>query len=176
MTNPYSIPDLIDAIDDHPLRWEAITLESVLSLPTLSTQNDQTHVEFFFYPIGGSIDNRQVWAPYYRVTSNATVPPYDIQYQPIPPSELNNIPTETPLGNGDLSISSREEYDAQLNILYTLTGQLVDIYPKPIDTLNDEEKQVISDYRQHFNQLVHQPILPAYIALNPGFFHWLDLS
>jgi hypothetical protein len=175
MTTHYSISDLIDAIDEHPLRWKAITLESVLSLPTLSTQHDQTHVEFFFYPVGGPIDNRQVWAPYYRITSSVTAP-YDVQYQPIHPSDLSNIPTEAPLGSGDLNISSREEYDAQLNTLYNLTGQLIDIYPKPIDTLNDQEKQVIVDYRQHFNQLVHPPTLPAYIALNPGFFHWLGLS
>lgn len=173
MTTPYSISDLIDAIDDHPLRWEVITIESVLSLPTLITQNDQTHVEFFFYPVGGPIDNRQVWAPYYRVTSSPT-PPYSVQYQPIQPTELNNIPTESPLGDGNLNISSREEYDAQLNTLYTLTAQLIDLYPKPIDTLNDSDKQAIADYHQHFHQLVQQPVLPAYIALNPAFFHWLD--
>jgi hypothetical protein len=173
MTTPYSIPDLIDAIDEHPLRWEAITLESVLSLPTLTTQNNQTHVEFFFYPVGGPIDNRQVWAPYYRVTSSVNAP-YDIQYQPIQPDELNNIPTESPLGDGNLKISSRAEYDAQLHTLYTLTGQLIGLYPKPVETLNETEQQAIADYRQHFNQLVQQPVLPAYLALNPTFFHWLD--
>jgi hypothetical protein len=172
---PHSIPDLIDAIDDHPLRWEAITIESVLSLPTLATQNDRTHVEFFFYPVGGPIDNRQVWAPYYRVTSSANAP-YDIQYQPIQPNELDNIPTESPLGSGNLNISSRTEYDAQLKILYTLAAQLIDLYPKPIDTLTESEQQAIADYRHHFNQLVHQPVLPAYIALNPTFFQWLDVS
>jgi hypothetical protein len=173
MTTPYSIPDLIDAIDEHPLRWEAITLESVLSLPTLSTQNAQTHVEFFFYPVGGPIDNRQVWAPYYRVTSSVNAP-YDIQYQPIRPNELNDISTESPLGDGNLNISSRAEYDAQLSTLYTLTGQLIDLYPKPIETLSDSDKQAIADYHQHFHQLVQQPVLPAHIALNPAFFHWLD--
>jgi hypothetical protein len=35
----YSISELIDAIDEHPLRWEEITLESVLSLPTLTIQD-----------------------------------------------------------------------------------------------------------------------------------------
>jgi hypothetical protein len=173
MTTLYSIPDLIDAIDEHPLRWEAITLESVLSLPTLTTQNAQTHIEFFFYPVGGPIDDRQVWAPYYRITSTVTAP-YEIQYQPIQPSELNNIPTETPLGSGDLNIASHEEYDAQLNTLYALTGQLIDLYPKPIDTLNDQEKQAITKFRQYFNQLIHQPLLNAYIVLNPDFFQWLD--
>jgi hypothetical protein len=175
MTTHYSIPDLIDAIDEHPLRWEEITIQSVLSLPTLITQNNQTHVEFYFYAVGGPIDHRQVWAPYYRVTSSPTAP-YEIQYQPIQPNELDNISTESPLGSADFDHFTRDEYDAQLNTLYTLTGQLIDIYPKPIDTLNNEEKQVIIDYRQHFNQLVHQPILPAYIALNPGFFYWLGLS
>jgi hypothetical protein len=175
MTTHYSIPDLIDAIDDHPLRWEVITLESTLSLPTLTVQDEQPLVEFFFYPVGGPIDNRQVWAPYYRVTSSVTAP-YEVQYQPIQPDELPNIPTETPLGSADLNQFTRDEYDAQLDILYTLAGQLIDLYPKPIDTLNDSEKQAITDYRQHFNQLIHPPVLPAYIALNPDFFHWLDTA
>lgn len=175
MTTHYSIPDLIDAIDEHPLRWEEITIQSVLSLPTLITQNNQTHVEFYFYAVGGPIDNRQAWAPYYRVTSSPTAP-YDVQFQPIQPDELGNIPTESPLGDGNLNISSRAEYDAQLNTLYTLAGQLIDLYQKPIDILSDSDKQAIADYRQHFKQLVQQPVLPAYLALNPTFFHWLDLS
>jgi hypothetical protein len=173
MTTHYSISDLIDAIDEHPLRWEEITIQSVLSLPTLVAQNEKPLVEFYFYAIGGPIDNRQVWAPYYRVTSSP-IAPYNIQFHPIQPDELNNIPTESPLGDGNLNISSRAEYDAQLNTLYTLAGQLIDLYPKPVNTLSDSEKQVIVDYRRQFNQLVQQPVLPAHIALNPAFFHWLD--
>jgi hypothetical protein len=68
----YSIDKLIDAIDEHPLRWEEITLESVISLPTLTIQVGQKIVEFFFYPIGGSIDDRKIWSPYYRVTGLAS--------------------------------------------------------------------------------------------------------
>jgi hypothetical protein len=175
MTTSSSIPALINAIDEHPLRWEAITLESALSLPTLSKDEDEIRVEFFFYPVGGPIDHRQVWAPYYRVSSLATAP-YDIQYRPILPSELNGIDSEAPLGSADLNINSRQDYNDQLDTLYNLTEQLVKIYPKPAEDLSEIEKGVMLDFLEFFNKLANPSLLDVYSTLNPSFFYWINLA
>lgn len=166
--------DLIEAIDDHPLRWEVITLESALSLPTLSTKSTHTYIEFFFYSVGSPIDNRQIWPPYYRVISPLNEPE-NIEYQPIQPNELGiAISPDEPLGAEILDNQTRDEYEAQLKTLYILTDQLTEIYPKALETQSETERQIIEDFRQHFHQIIQQPLLPAYKALNPEFFQWLE--
>lgn len=163
----YSINELIDAIDEHPLRWEEITLESVISLPTLVMQDGQKIVEFFFYPIGGPIDDRKIWPPYYQVTGSAS-PPYNIEYQPI------SVDTDEPLGAHTGSLSP-DEYDTQLQNLYTIGGNLIDIYPKALEEASDIERETVKEFKRLFDLLVDEPTLPAYHALNPQFFQWLTL-
>jgi hypothetical protein len=173
-TKSYSTEELIEAIDDHPLRWEVITLESALSLPTLSIKDAHTHIEFFFYPVGGPINNRQIWPPYYRVISSLS-DLENIEYQPIQPHELAQaISPDEPLGAEILDNQPRDEYESQLKTLYALTDRLVEIYPKPIETQSDADRQVIENFRQHFHQIIQQPLLPAYKILNPDFFKWLE--
>jgi hypothetical protein len=175
MTISTSISSIIDAIDEHPLRWEAITLESALSLPTLSNQDHEIRVEVFFFPVGGPIDHRQVFAPYYRVSSSTSAP-HEVQYFPILPSELDGIDPEAPLGDGNPNIDSREEYDAQLNILYSLTEQLIAFYPKPAEALSEHEKTIMSEFLQSFNRLALPALLETYGLLNPSFFGWLNFE
>lgn len=163
----YSIDKLIDAIDEHPLRWEEITLESVISLPTLTIQDGQKIVEFFFYPIGGPIDDRKIWPPYYRVTGLAS-PPYNVEYQPI------NMNADEPLGS-DEALLSPDEHDTQLQALYTVGNHLIDIYPKTPEEVSDTERETIKEFARLFDLLVDKPVLPVYRALNPQFFQWLDL-
>jgi hypothetical protein len=173
-TKSYSTEELIEAIDDHPLRWEVITLESALSLPTLSIKDAHTHIEFFFYPVGGPINNRQIWPPYYRVISSLS-DLENIEYQPIQPHELGQaISPDEPLGAEISDNQPRDEYESQLKTLYALTDRLVEIYPKSIETQSDADRQVIENFRQHFHQIIQQPLLPAYKVLNPDFFKWLE--
>jgi SMI1-KNR4 cell-wall len=171
---PFSVEALIEAIDEHPLRWEVITLESALSLPTLSVQNSKTYCEFFFYPMGGPIDNQTIWPPYYRVIS-----PIDnldsIEYEAILPNELSAIISpDKPLGIATLEAGSWSEYETQLKILYALADRLLEIYPNPAVSQSKENRKVITDFRQIFHQLIQQPLLPAYKAFNPEFFQWLE--
>lgn len=173
-TKSYSIKELIEAIDDHPLRWKVITLESALSLPTLSTKDAHTHLEFFFYPVGGPIDNRQICPPYYRVIISLS-DPEDIKYQPIQPNELGQaISPDELLGAEVLDNQPQDEYESQVKTLYALTDRLVEIYPNPIETQSDTDRQVIENFRQHFHQIIQPPLLAAYKALNPDFFKWLE--
>jgi hypothetical protein len=173
MSECYSIAKLIDEIDEHPLRWEVITLESAMSLPTLRLNDGKIFVEFYFYPSGGSIDNRQIWPPYYRALS-----PIDSEYRvdliPIAPQELGPISTEQPLGSGALPTRSRDEYDAQLQSLYTQIEQLIDIYPKALSELSTSERQLVTEFRSLFYSLSQASLVPSYKVLNPSFFDRLD--
>jgi hypothetical protein len=162
----YSIDGLINAIDEHPLRWEEITLESVISLPTLRVQSGEKLVDFFFYSIGGPVTDRKIWPPYYRVSGSAS-PPYNVDYQPI---ELGA--EDESLGSYSSSIS-RSERDIRLQQLYTITSDLIDIYPKKLEETSDTERGVIKEFKKLFDLLAHPPVLSVYRMLNPHFFEWL---
>ncbi len=137
MTDSCSIAKLIDEIDKHPFRWEVITLESVLSLPTLWLNDGKIFIEFYFYPSGGPIDNRQIWPPYYRALCQFDSA-YCVDLIPIDPQELSPISSEKPLGLDNLHTRSHsvgfdeslDEYEAKLQILYAQIEQLIDIYPR----------------------------------------------
>ncbi|WP_309733045.1 hypothetical protein [Chamaesiphon sp. OTE_75_metabat_556] len=180
MSERYSIVKLIDEIDEHPLRWEVITLESAMSLPTLRLNDGKIVVEFYFYPSGGSIDNRQIWPPYYRAISQVDSA-YRVDFSSIDPQELWTISTEQPLGSGALptrshsvgSAESRDEYEAKLQSLYTQFDQLIDFYPKPASEISTTEKQVVTEFYLLFYSLSQVSLIPAYKTLNPSFFDWL---
>jgi hypothetical protein len=173
MSERYSIVKLIDEIDEHPLRWEVITLESAMSLPTLRLNDGKIFVEFYFYPSGGPIDNRQIWPPYYRAISQVERP-YEVDFIPIYPQELGQISTEQPLGSGYLPTQSRDEYEAKLQSLYTQFDRLIDFYPKPASGISTTEKQVVTEFYSLFYSLAQVSLIPAYKALNSSFFDWLD--
>jgi hypothetical protein len=173
MTNLYSIKNLVDEIDEHPLRWDVITLESALSLPTLSQKDGNIFVEFFFYPIGGPMGQRSIWPPYYRVSSPVGSE-YNVNFIPIEPEELGSISAEEPLGDEVLSNTSRDAYDAQVQTLYNRLEQILDFYPKQISEISGTEKLLVSECRTLFYSLAEEPVMPAYRALNPTFFDWLD--
>jgi hypothetical protein len=173
MIDSYSIAKLIDEIDEHPLRWEVITLQSAMSLPTLRLNDGKIFVEFYFYPSGGPIDNRQIWPPYYRALSQMESE-YRVDLIPIEPQELGVISTEQPLGSGALPTRSRDEYDAQLQSLYTQLERLLDVYPKLRVEVSAAEQKLVTEFHSLFYSLVQTSLLPAYKVLNPSFFGWLD--
>jgi hypothetical protein len=173
MSEHYSIVKLIDEIDEHPLRWEVITLESAMSLPTLRLNDGKVLVEFYFYPSGGPIDNRQIWPPYYRAIGQVDLP-YKVNFISIDPQELGQISTEQPLGSGYLPTQSRDEYEAKLQSLYTQFDRLIDFYPKPALEISTTEKQVVTEVYSLFYSLAQVSLTPAYKALNLSFFNWLD--
>jgi hypothetical protein len=173
MTNAYSIAKLIDEIDEHPLRWEVITLESAMSLPTLRQNEGKLFVEFYFYPSGGPIDNRQIWPPYYRAISQVN-DRYRVDLIPIDPQELGSISTEQSLGSGYLNIRSRDEYEAQLNNLCDLFEQLINFYPKSRSELSTSAREVVAEFRSLFYALTQASLIPSYKVLNLYFFNWID--
>jgi hypothetical protein len=176
MSNFHSIIELIESINSHPLRWEVITLESVLSLPTLISEDGLTKVLFFFYPIGGPIDQRVIWSPYYRVIGSVGTDK-KIEFSPIQPEELEpKISISEPLGLEEESSFSRDEYDDQLESLYTKLEQIISFYPTEIEELNRTQRQAVTAFHQLFHTLVDKPVLPAYQLLNPAFFDWIAAS
>jgi hypothetical protein len=86
--------------------------------------------------------------------------------QAISPDEL--------LGAEVLDNQPQDEYESQVKTLYALTDRLVEIYPKPIETQSDTDRQIIETFRQHFHQIIQPPLLAAYKAPNPDFFKWLE--
>jgi hypothetical protein len=173
MTDSYSIAKLIDEIDEHPLRWEVITLESAMSLPTLWLNDGKIFVEFYFYPSGGPIDNRHIWPPYYRALSQVDNV-YHVDLIPIDPQELGAISTEQPLGDGNLPIRSRDEYEAQLQSLYAQIEQIIAIYPRSGAGISTVERQLVTEFRSLFYSISQASLIPAYKVLNPAFCNWLD--
>lgn len=173
MTDSYLIAKLIDEIDEHPLRWEVITLESAMSLPTLRLSNGKVFVEFYFYPSGGPIDNRQIWPPYYRAISRVDSE-YHVDLISIEPQELGSISAEQALGSGNLPIGSRDEYEAKLQSLYEQIEQLIDIYPKALSEISMSERHLVIEFRALLYSLSQSSLIPSYKVLNPAFFDWLD--
>jgi len=171
----YSIDKLVDAIDDHPLRWEVITLESALSLPTLSIRRGEPCVDFFFYPVGGVKGSRTLGLPYYLV-SGTIKNRYEATYEPIASEILSGIcPSERILGPADLGDISREEYDERVKELYKITESLIPVYfnfSSSVDSLG--KKDAIEKYYAIFEQISLKPLVPAYKTLNSSFFKWLE--
>ncbi len=168
------IEQIIEAIDDRPLRWEVITLESALSLPTLSIVNGKVRAEFFFYPVGGNIGHRQIWPPSYRVTCEIDRL-QEIVFQPLLAEELSTeISTELQLGIEINDGRTRDEYDLLLAAFYQNFDRLMEIFPQSIANLSSAERQAAIDFDRYFHQLVQPAIAPVYTMLNPDFFHWLS--
>ena len=66
--------DLMDRIDRHPDRLEHISLESGPSLPVLSGPPGRPSLSVFWFPVGGPIHDRRVYAPTERPFSSSPSP------------------------------------------------------------------------------------------------------
>ena len=83
----YTTEQIIRAVEQHPQRWQAVTRESALSLPVPVLHNGQGGLAFFWYPVGGPIQNRTVGAPTHRVQAGLSQLD-EITFLPTGPAEM----------------------------------------------------------------------------------------
>ena len=86
MPTRFTTEQVVQAVEQHPQRWQHVTRESALSLPVPIGRVGQEGLAFFWYPVGGPIQNRVVGAPTHRVLANLSRLD-DITFQPVGPAD-----------------------------------------------------------------------------------------
>lgn len=165
---------------------KTIPNSAVVSLPVLIDRGNQVLLSFFLYFIPGPFSNKKVLPPFSRVEVFIGQSENSIKFSFIEPKDLNlYVPPRTELGcvQRDLSyLSDEKEIKKRYQISHSETQKfhssvddLLKIYPKSIETLSEEEKLEIKVYKDYFYaQDEVKFLLPAYQALNPHFFDWID--
>jgi hypothetical protein len=147
----------------------------MLSLPVLAGNEAKPCLKFFWYPISGI----WIWPPCYHIKASLETS-LDIEYTKIQhPKEIGlNIDPGTKLGRIELKrIQDGGPMTGQLKqSMYQLADSLCKIYPKPLESLIDSERQTIQQYQELFSRLAPKILLPAYNSLNPHFFKWVEDS
>lgn len=167
---------------------KTILSNTVTSSPVLVIKEDKVILTFFLYLKSGSFDNKKVFPPLCRSEVALGQAENTIKFISIEPQDLNiNVSPMTELGSickaSSLSISEEEEeenykeYHLQKNKFYESIDNLMTIYPKPTESLTEEEKNSVRIYRDYFYAKEEvEFLLPAYQALNPHFFKWIDFA
>jgi hypothetical protein len=168
-----SVSNLVEAVEEHPSRWEDIPLETALSLPVPST--DGTKLLFFIYPVGGPINNRLIFPPTHQVTASF-MDSEDMTFSATAPEDLGfHVSPDTALAKDELKPRGQgvESYDAQFSQLCTTLDEIIKIYPSPKEAAQVDREHLLQNYHTLFTQLAKPALLPAYHALNVHFFTWL---
>jgi hypothetical protein len=175
-TNVQLVSAIVEAVEDHPSRWEDIPLETALSLPMPSL--DGSAVLFFIYPVGGPINNRLIFPPTHHVSASLRNAE-DIRFDTITPEELGfAVSPDTAVAKDILKPRGEgaESYDHTFSQLCAALDQIMKFYPVPNETLETDREQLLQSYHSLFTALAKPALLPAYHALNPHFFVWLQSS
>jgi hypothetical protein len=167
----YKTSDIIEAVDSHPHRWQEIPLETALSLPVPLINTEQPSLGFFIYSVGGPITHRVIGPPTHRVVASLQNLEH-IQFVHVTASEMGfaadtTLETIVPEPRGE----GAESYDNLVKQLCVALDQLVQVYANTPELL---EKQTAQDYQRLLSRLEKRSLLPAYHALNPHFFKWLE--
>jgi hypothetical protein len=166
----------MQAINSHSFRCEEIPLEAALSFPIPLVDGEHRKVGFFYYSIGGPITNRLVGPPTYRVSADVGKIER-IEFVPVTPQEMGiDVSPDTALEKIELEPRKEgaESYDNLVSQLCASFDRIIEIYPKPVKSLSEIEEQDICTYQSLFNKMAKHSLIPAYIALNPHFFTWLN--
>jgi hypothetical protein len=168
--------DLIEAVDSHPDRWENFALETALSLPVPLVRDGTYSLVFFIYPVGGPITNRLIRPPVARVNASATerdqiqfilVTPQEMRLDVEPGTALERM-EPVPRATGAAS------YDNLMAQLCVTVDDLLVMYPKAAESLSESDKHNAQTYQNLLEKMAQRSLIPAYKALNPDFFDWLD--
>ncbi len=174
-----STQQAVDAIQATPYRSNTLPLEAAASLPIPLLENGQVVLAFFWCSFGGPILNRTVSAPYCRTIAD---PAHleDIRFQSVHPRDFGiNIPQVASLGKPTIggSISSAEMKQVRADF-YQATDTIRVLYARMATSPNtfpsENERAKLLAYRSQFHRLAIVVLLPAYRALSPHFFAWLD--
>ncbi len=174
MPTRYTTAEVAEAVNRHPERLRKITRESSLSLPVPTGSPGQEQLAFFWYPAGGPANKMVAGAPTFRVTASLTRLD-DIQFLPVAPEDtrlggapatpLGDLRVGGPVGPGELRSLQAELYrtlDAVLDLALAVA-------PVP-----DADKAAVASLSALYRRLAVLVLLPAYRALNPAFFAWLE--
>ena len=174
MPSRYTTAEVVEAVTKHPERLRKITRESVLSLPVPAGSSGQEQLAFFRYPAGGPANNQIVRAPTFQVTANLDRLD-DIQFLPIarddarlgaaPATPLGNLRVGGPVAPGELRPLQAELWkslDAVLDLALAAAP------------VSDADKTAVASLDALYRRLSVIVLLPAYRALNPAFFFWLE--
>ena len=174
MPTRYTTAEVAEAVSRHPERLQKITRESSLSLPVPLGSPGQEQLAFFWYPIGGPVQNRTIGIPKFQVMANLNRLD-DIQFQPVTPEELglNALPGTRlgdlrvggPVGPGELTPLKAELFTT-LDFVLPLA-----LASAPVP---DADKEAVANLSALYRRLSVIVLLPAYHALNPVFFLWLE--
>ncbi len=174
MPTRYTTIEVVEAVNRHPERLQKITRESALSLPVPLGSPGQEQLAFFWYPEGGPIQNRTVGIPKFRVTASLNRLD-DVQFLPVTPEELGlSAAPGTRLGKPTIGgLVGPGEFTTLQADLYTALDAVLDL-ALAAASAPDADKAAVAHLNALYHRLAVIVLLPAYHALNPGFFAWLE--
>lgn len=176
MPTRYTTAEVVEAVTKHPERLRQITRESSLSLPVPTGSPGQEELALFWYPAGGPANRMIAGAPTFRVLASLSrlddiqflpLAPDDTRLGAVPATPLGDLRVGGPVGPGELRPLQAELYgtlDAVLDLALTAA-------PVP-----DADKEAAANLSALYRRLAVIVLLPAYRALNPSFFAWLEQS
>lgn len=179
MPTRYTTEQVIRAVEQNPQRWQHVTREAALSLPVPLLRAGQEGLAFFWYPVGGPIQNRVVGAPTFCVQASLSLLD-DVTFLSAESVDLGlGIASGQPLGKptigGGVPASEMKKVRGDF---YLATDQVLALYARSAAIPNafpDEcERSELTAYREAFRRLAVVVLLPAYRALSPHFFAWMD--
>ncbi len=174
MPTRYTTAEVAEAVGNHPERWAKVTREAALSLPVPIEHAAAEALAFFWYPVGGPVQNRVVGAPTFRVTASLARLD-DITFLPAGPDSLGlGVAPGTALGKptigGPVAPDELKTLKAEL---YGTLDSVLDLAlaaaPMP-----EADKAAVASLSALYRRLAVIVLLPAYRALNPAFFAWLE--
>ncbi|WP_223652623.1 hypothetical protein [Hymenobacter psoromatis] len=174
MPTRYTTAEVIEAVNKHPERLRKVTRESALSLPVPLGSPGQEQLTFFWYIAGGPPNKRTAGAPTFRVTASLNQLD-DITFLPIQPDD-------TRLGAAPATLlgDSRIGGPVPAGTMPTLRSDLFMTLDSVLDLaltagpVPDANKAAVAHLNELYRQLSVLVLLPAYRALNPSFFAWLE--
>jgi hypothetical protein len=162
-----------------------LPMSAIISSPVPAQSEGEIYLEFFLYFKSGPFNNKKVLPPFSRVQVALGQAEDMLEFVSIKPQDLNlNVEPKTELGCIRKAFSSTseeeinkkvDEYLQKENEFFKSIDHLIKIYLKPIEMLLEEEKLSVKTYRDYFYAKEEvEFLLPAYQALNPHFFEWID--
>jgi hypothetical protein len=168
-------------------RWRnKITQHLSLSLPVPVQKDGKAALSFFLYLCPGSFSNKKILPPSYRAEVGMGEAEDTIEFVPIEPQALNiNVSSMTEIGavyrdssylQDEVEVKKRNQEHQQRKIrFYESIDKLLENYLKASEVPSEETILNAKIYKDYFySQDEVKFLLPAYQALNPHFFYWID--
>lgn len=173
----------IAAVQAAPYRAQTLPLEAVLSLPVPALEGGQGLLAFFWCSAGGPILNRTISVPYCRTLAdpNKSDTAQSLRFQAVEPRDLGiDLPRTANLGKPTIggSIPAAEMKQTRTDF-YRATDTVLALYARlalsPNAFPSEQEREELFNYREAFHRLAVVALLPAYRALSPHFFAWMEV-